>query len=247
MDNHYFVYIDKNKFFLVKSKLLNFYINLKNQKNLIKPLKKKINKINQDNLITNINKFNQNINHILTTFNYKNKSKIKSLIKYYFKTNHIQTNIIYKIIKNFKKNYNNNQQGGYIILDILGLIPIIGIPFDILSTIISLSEGDYFTTILSVAAIIPGLGTFPGIGKIGVKFIKTFTNFSSLFGTFTSFIPGMEDDENYDEEDYDEDDDEYYDDEDFDDEEYDDSPSGIIGIIDSFVPSTFKPLLKMIS
>jgi len=69
----------------------------------------------------------------------------------------------------------------------------------------------------------------------------------NLFGTFTSFIPGMEDDENYDEEDYDEDDDEYYDDEDFDDEEYDDSPSGIIGIIDSFVPSTFKPLLKMIS
>ena len=53
----------------------------------------------------------------------------------------------------------------------------------------------------------------------------------------------MEDGEDY----YDEDDEEYYDDDDEYYEDEEDTPGGIIGIIDPFVPSTFKPLLRMIS
>lgn len=234
MDNDNFINIDKNKFNLDQSKLLKTYFSIKNKKNLIKPLRKKINKINSNNLINNINKFNQSMNHILITFNYKNKQKIKKLIKHHFKTSNIQTNIIYQIIKNFKQKYDNNQQGGYIILDILGLIPIIGIPFDILSTILSLSEGDYFTTIVSAAAVVPGLGTFPGIGKIGIKFIKTFGSVFSLVGTASSFIPGMSaEDEEYAEE-YDED--EEYDDEEYDEETEEAEPAGIFSQYTSFIP-----------
>ena len=250
MDNNYLI-IDNNKFNLNQTKLLNFYFNLKNKKNLIKPLKKKINKINTTNLINNINKFNQTMNQILITFNHKNKQKIKKLIKYNFKTNNLQTNILYHIIKNFKQKYNNNHKGGFIILDILGLIPIIGIPFDILSTIISLSQGDFFTAIVSAAAVVPGLGTFPGIGKIGLKFIKTFGNISDLVGTASSLIPGMsaEDEEDAEDEEYDEDEDEDYDeDEEYDEEETEEAePAGVIGMIAPFVPSNLKPFLKMIS
>ena len=246
MTDYNFISADDKKFHLDQTKLIDIYYQFKNNKKLIKPLKKKIKKINITDLSNNINEFNLIMDKVWPSFNKNNTSKIKKnktkkLIKKYFKTsNKIQTNIIYEIIKNFKQNNNKNQEGGYIILDILGLIPVIGIPFDIISTILSLTEGDFFTAFVSLLAIVPGLGTFPGIGKIGIKIFKTFFNVSSLFGTVTSFLPGGDDeDQYYDDEDYDED----YDEEDYDDEDYKE-PNMIYDRIDSFVPSPFKPFLE---
>lgn len=243
MTDYNFISTNDNKFLLDQTKLINIYYEFKNNKNLIKPLKKKLKKININDLSNNIIQFNIIMDKIWPSFNKNNSNKTKKLIKKYFKThNNLQNNIIYETLKNFKQNNNINQKGGYIILDILGLIPIIGIPFDILSTILSLSEGDYLTAIISFGAIVPGLGTFPGVGKIGIKAFKTFFNVSSLFGTFTSLLPGSNDD--YDDEEYYDDDDDYYDDEDYDD--YDEEPSGIVGLIDPFVPSPFKPFLDIL-
>ena len=208
MTDYNFILIDNNKFNFHNSKLMDIYFSIKNKNKLIKPLKIKINKINSNNLYNNINLFNQKINYLLSKYDHKNYSKIKKLIKHNLNiTNNIQTNIVLQIIKNIKNNY-NYQTGGFIILDILGLIPAIGIPFDIISTIISLAQGDFFTALLSAAAIVPGLGTFPGIGKIGFKLLKTFSNFSSMFSSVSSFLPG----DNNEYEEYDEDFDDNFDD-----------------------------------
>jgi hypothetical protein len=244
MTDYNFISANDKKFHLDQNKIINIYYEFKNNKKLIKPLKKKIKKINITDLSNNIIKFNLIMNKIWPSFNKNNTNKTKKLIKKYFKINNkIKINIIYKIFKNFKQNNNINQNGGFIILDILGLVPIIGIPFDILSTILSLAEGDFFVAIISLLAIVPGLGTFPGIGKIGIKIFKTFFNVSSFFD-ITSFLPGSDVEDEVFDEDFDEDYiDDDYDEEDYYDEDYKE-PNFINNLIDSFVPSPFKPFLE---
>ena len=201
--------IFNNKLNINHDKLMNTYFTIKNKKNLIKPLRKKFNIIDPIQLSNNINKFNKIINNVHYYLKQNNLSKIKKIIKNNFNiNNNTQAKIALQTIKNIS---NINQKGGFIFLDIIGLIPAVGLPFDVISTIISLSQGDFFVTLLSAGAVIPGIGTFPGIGKIGVKLLKTFSNFSS-------FLPANTED----------DDDEDYDDEDYDDKEYEDKPVSLI-------------------
>ena len=182
---------------------MNFYLSIKNKKNLIKPIRKKIESIDITNLSNNITKFNKIIDKTYYLINEKKSTKnIKNYIKNNFNTkNNLQTNIIYQIIKNTKQNF-DNKKGGYIILDILGLIPILGLPIDLLNVVLSLSGGNYFDALLSLAAAVPAVGTLPGLGKIGFKVFKKIFGFSSIF----SFLPGANnEDENED----------YYEDEDY--------------------------------
>lgn len=202
MTNYNFVQIDTNKFNIDHDKLINFYFNIKNKKNLIKPIRKKIDSIDITNLSNNITKFNQIIDKIYYLINQNKSTKnIKNYIKNNFNTkNNLQTNIVYQIIKNTKQNY-GNKKGGYIILDILGLIPILGLPIDILNTVLSLSSGNYFDALLSLAAAVPIAGTLPGLGKIGFKILKKIFGFSSIFGLLPGSNNQNDDDEDYDDED----------------------------------------------
>ena len=203
MTNYNFVQIDSNKINIDHHKLMNFYLSIKNKKNLIKPIRKKIESIDITNLSNNITKFNKIIDKTYYLINEKKSTKnIKNYIKNNFNTkNNLQTNIIYQIIKNTKQNF-DNKKGGYIILDILGLIPILGLPIDLLNVVLSLSGGNYFDALLSLAAAVPAVGTLPGLGKIGFKVFKKIFGFSSIF----SFLPGANnEDENED----------YYEDEDY--------------------------------
>ena len=199
MTDYNFILIDNNKFNIDHPKLMNIYSNIKNKKNLIKPIRKKINSVNITNLSHNITKFNNIINKIYNSIDKKKPQKVKKIIKKTFNTkNYLQNEITYEIIKNIKQNY-NNQKGGYIILDFLGLIPILGLPIDILNGILSLSSGNYFDALLSFAAAVPAVGTLPGLGKIGFKIFKKMFGFTSILDTVLSFMPSIDQDEDEDE------------------------------------------------
>jgi hypothetical protein len=51
-------------------------------------------------------------------------------------------------------------------LDIAGLVPVIGEPFDLASGVLSLACGDTLGAVLSAGALIPGAGDIPGAVKV---------------------------------------------------------------------------------
>ena len=79
---------------------------------------------------------------------------------------------------------------GHAALDVLGLIPGIGIAFDIVNAVWYFAEGDIFGGVCSLIAVLPVVGDTIGLAGKGIKAAETAASITKAIGHSGNFIMG---------------------------------------------------------